>query len=73
MQTLLPDVVAPETDQNDHSYSLCEFKLSIFMSLRKNFVWARTLKMTKLSKSKGGRLHKDGRLHEDGRLPGTIW
>ena len=28
LQTMLPDVVAPETHHNDRSYSLCELKLN---------------------------------------------
>ena len=63
VQTLLPDVVAPETHRN----SLRELKLRIFESPRKNFSWwavtRRTSQTTELSKLGGGPLFKDGHLH----------
>ena len=67
-QTLLPDVVAPETHQNDHSYSLCELKLWTSGSPRKKFVcwqlhggpWKTT---ELLKKYRVGPLLGDGHLH----------
>ena len=37
-ETLLPDIMAPEVYQNDHSY-VREFSRPTFSSLCKNFAW----------------------------------
>ena len=60
-ETLLPDVVAPEAHQNDHSY-VCELSGPTFDSLCKNLAWwAVTWRTSQNSKLEGGHLCRDGR------------